>query len=68
MEIYKANQQTASSYHQTNTLMAISTICFPILIILSICIYKKYRSAVRRKQIQILEESWKKKYETSSNP
>ncbi len=67
MKIYKANQQTASSYYHTDTLMAISIICLPILIASGICIYQKYRSAVRRRQIQILEESWNKNCETSSN-
>lgn len=41
-----------------NNFIGFSIICFPIVLLLGIITYKKYRAAVFRKQIAILEKIW----------
>ncbi|NJM70871.1 MAG: hypothetical protein HC862_11935 [Scytonema sp. RU_4_4] len=42
----------------TNNLIGLSIISFPIVLLLGIITYKKYRTAVFRRQVATLEKIW----------
>lgn len=47
-----------STHTHINNLIGFSIISFPLVVLLSIFIYKKYRTAVFRRQIATLEKIW----------
>jgi|GEM_PF-1437709 len=58
-----ANNSTSTNANshgdiQTYTLIGFSVISFPILLLLGVIAYKKYRAAVLRQQIVTLEKIW----------
>lgn len=67
MPHYLTNQPTSQSVNthskastdaHTNNLIGFSIISFPIVLLLGIITYKKYRVAVFRRQVASLEKIW----------
>ena len=56
-EALKIHSQGTADAH-TNNLIGLSIISFPLFIFMSIITYKKYRTAVYRRRIAILEKIW----------
>ncbi|MBR8838948.1 MAG: hypothetical protein DSM106950_34335 [Stigonema ocellatum SAG 48.90 = DSM 106950] len=67
MQYYFSNQPANNSAHvnsnshadtDTSTLIGFSILSFPIVLLLGVITYKKYRAAVLRRQIATLEKIW----------
>ncbi|MBD2338578.1 hypothetical protein H6G64_16510 [Calothrix sp. FACHB-156] len=50
---------TSQSYGAFDIAVGVSAIVFPIILVLSINAYRKYRTAARREKIAYLEKVWR---------
>ncbi|NMG08234.1 hypothetical protein [Brasilonema sp. UFV-L1] len=55
---HPVNTHLKGSHGNINNFIGLSIISFPILLLVGIITYKKYRTAVFRRQVAILEKIW----------